>query len=83
MRSEFLNSNIGGSMNISRRQLEEGPVRLEFDGIQVVVMTLSDYEDLLDSRDPELRARVSDSHQDYVAGRFRPATEFLRELSKE
>jgi hypothetical protein len=67
-------------MNVSRDQLEKGPVRLEVDGLPAVVMSLSDYEDLLDANDPEVRASVAASEKDYREGRFRPVEELLREL---
>jgi hypothetical protein len=67
-------------MNVTRGQLEEGPVRVEVDGLPAVVMSLSDYEDLLDANDPEVRERVALSEQDYREGRFRPLDELIREL---
>ena len=70
-------------MKVSRSQLEKGPVRLEVDGLPAVVMSLSDYEDLLDANDDEVRAGVREAHQDYLEGRTRPASELLRELGSE
>ena len=65
---------------ISKSQLEDGPVRVEVDGVQAVVMSLSDYEDLLDTSDPAVRGRIAESHQDYLSGKVRPLDELLGEL---
>ena len=68
---------------ISKNQLEDGPVRVEVDGAQAVVMSLSDYEDLLDTSDPAVRARIAESHEDYLQGRVRPLDELIAELKSD
>jgi hypothetical protein len=70
-------------MNVSRSQLEKGPVRMEVDGLPAIVMTLSDYEDLLDSRDPQVRQEIKEAHQEYLEGKARPLSELLDELQNQ
>ena len=56
---------------------------LEKDGIPVVgIMHVDDLEDYLDQQDESLKEQIKTSHQDYLAGRVRDASEFLSELRR-
>jgi PHD/YefM family antitoxin component YafN of YafNO toxin-antitoxin module len=57
---------------------------LEKDGNPVaVVMDIDEFEDYLELQDPEVRKIIAESNRDYLAGRFRPADEFFKELEEE
>lgn len=57
---------------------------LEKDGIPVAGMLRADeLEDYLELQDPKVRAHIRKSNADYLAGRSRPAEEFLAELHAE
>ena len=59
-------------------------VILEKDGIPIAgVMDIDEFEDYLELRDPKVRAHVRRSNQEYLAGKGRPAEEFLKELRQE
>jgi len=45
-----------------------------------VVMDVGAYEDYRDARDEEAEGRIAESTAEYLAGKSRPASEFLREL---
>lgn len=52
---------------------------MEKDGIPVAgVMDAEEFEDYLESRDPEVSARIRQSHEEYLEGKFRPAESLLR-----
>ncbi len=56
---------------------------LEKDGIPVVgIMHVDDLDDYLDQQDESLKEQIKSSHQDYLAGRARDASEFLAELRR-
>jgi restriction endonuclease len=56
---------------------------LEKDGIPVVgIMHVDDLEDYLDQQDEGLKEQIKASHQDYLAGKVRDASEFLAELRR-
>lgn len=57
---------------------------LEKDGIPVIgIMDADELEDYLEVQDPEVRRFIRKSHQDYLAGKSRPAEDLLIELEKE
>ncbi len=52
---------------------------LEKDGIPVAgVMDAEEFEDYLEARDPEVSARIRESHEQYLEGKIRPAESLLR-----
>jgi hypothetical protein len=54
---------------------------LESDGIPLAgLMNVSDLEDYLDTQDPKVKMSIAKSHQDFLAGRVRPAREMVAEL---
>ena len=54
---------------------------LEKDGIPVVgIMDIDEFEDYLELRDPKVRKHIQKSKEEYLAGKSRPAEEFLKEL---
>jgi PHD/YefM family antitoxin component YafN of YafNO toxin-antitoxin module len=57
---------------------------LEKDGTPVAgIMDIDEFEDYLELQDPEIRAHIRKSQQEYRAGKSRPAEEFLAELRAE
>jgi antitoxin (DNA-binding transcriptional repressor) of toxin-antitoxin stability system len=57
---------------------------LEKDGIPVAgLMGADELEDYLELRDPKVRAQIRKSNADYLAGRSRPAADFIAELRAE
>ena len=69
---------------VKRVHLNKDYVVLEKDGIPVaVVMNIDEFEDYLELRDPKVRAHIRASNAEYLAGRSRPAEEFLKELRGE
>jgi hypothetical protein len=57
---------------------------LEKDGIPVAgIMGANELEDYLELQDPKIRDRIQKSNADYLAGRSRPAKDFLAELRPE
>jgi len=57
---------------------------LEKDGIPVVgLMDPDELADYLELQDPKVREHIRKSNEDYLAGRSRPAEEFLAELRAE
>ncbi len=54
---------------------------LEKDGIPIIgIMDADELEDYLELRDPKVRAQIQKSTQAYLAGKSRPAEDFLAEL---
>ena len=69
---------------VKRVRLKKEYVILEKDGIPIVgVMDIDEFEDYLELRDPRVHAHVRESNQEYLAGKSRPAEEFLEELRQE
>ena len=57
---------------------------LEKDGIPVAgIMDADELEDYLELQDPKVQEGIQKSHQDYLAGKHRPAEELLAELKEE
>ena len=57
---------------------------LEKGGIPVAgIMGADELEDYLEVHDPKVQRFIQKSHQEYLAGRTRPAEEFLAELRTE
>jgi hypothetical protein len=64
-----------------RVHLNKEYVILEKDGIPIVgIMDADEIEDYLELRDPKVQRQIEKNHQDYLAGKSRPATELLAEL---
>jgi PHD/YefM family antitoxin component YafN of YafNO toxin-antitoxin module len=56
---------------------------LEKDGIPVAgIMDAEELEDYLEIRSPKIREHIRESHKEYLAGRARPATDFLAGMQK-
>ncbi|MGI8741533.1 MAG: type II toxin-antitoxin system Phd/YefM family antitoxin [Bryobacteraceae bacterium] len=54
---------------------------LEKDGIPVAgMMDAEELEDYLEINDPKVREHIRKSHEEFLAGKSRPASEVLREL---
>lgn len=69
---------------VKRIHLTRDYVVLEKDGIPIAaVMNIDEFEDYLELRDPKVRAHIRASNAEYLAGKSRPAAEFLRELRSE
>ena len=69
---------------VKRIHLNKDYVVLEKDGIPVAaVMNIDEFEDYLELRDPKVRAHIRASNAEYLAGKSRPAEEFLKELRGE
>jgi antitoxin (DNA-binding transcriptional repressor) of toxin-antitoxin stability system len=57
---------------------------LEKDGIPVAgIMGANELQDYLELQDPKVREHIRKSNADYLAGRSRPAKDFLAELRAE
>ncbi len=57
---------------------------LEKDGIPVIgIMDAEELEDYLELRNPKVRGFIRKSHQEYLAGKSRPAEELLAELQTQ
>ncbi len=57
---------------------------LEKDGIPVAgIMDADELEDYLELQDPKVRRFIKESHQEYLAGRSRPAEELLAALRRK
>jgi hypothetical protein len=57
---------------------------LEKDGIPIAgLMDIDEFEDYLELQDPKVREHIRQSNQEYLAGKSRPAEEFLKELRQE
>ena len=69
---------------VKRIHLNKEYVILEKDGIPVAgVMNIDEFEDYLELQDPTVRAHIRASNAEYLAGKSRPAEEFLKELRGE
>lgn len=69
---------------VKRVHLNKEYIILEKDGIPVVgIMDIDEFEDYLELQDPKVREQIRKSNEDYLAGRSRPAEEFLAELRVE
>jgi PHD/YefM family antitoxin component YafN of YafNO toxin-antitoxin module len=69
---------------VKRVHLNKEYVILEKDGIPVAgLMDIHEFEDYLELRDPKVRAHIRESNQEYLAGKSRPAEEFLEEPRRE
>ena len=69
---------------VKRVHLNKEYVILEKDGIPVAgLMDIHEFEDYLELQDPKVRAHIRESNQEYLAGKSRPAEEFLDELRRE
>jgi hypothetical protein len=56
---------------------------LEKDGIPIIgIMDADELEDYLELRDPKIQRQIEKNHQDYLAGKSRPAKELLAELHR-
>lgn len=54
---------------------------LEKDGIPVAgIMGANEMEDYLELQDPKIREHIRKSHEEFLAGKSRPATKLLAEL---
>jgi restriction endonuclease len=54
---------------------------LEKDGIPVVgIMHVDDLEDYLEQQDESLKNQIKAGHKDYIAGKARNGSDFLKEL---
>src|SRR2546426_2774244 len=57
---------------------------LEKDGIPVAgIMGADELEDYLELQDPKVNRAIAKSHQEYLAGKSRPASELLAELRRK
>ncbi len=69
---------------VKRVHLGKTYVILEKDGIPLAgVMDIDEFEDYLELRDPKVRTDIRRSTAEYLAGKSRPASEFLAELRAE
>lgn len=56
---------------------------LEKDGIPVIgIMDADEMEDYLELQNPKVKAFITKSHQEYVAGRSHPAEDLLAKLKR-
>jgi PHD/YefM family antitoxin component YafN of YafNO toxin-antitoxin module len=66
---------------VKRINLKKDYVILEKDGIPVAgIMDIDEFEDYLELQDPKVKRHIKKSTEDFLAGRSRPAREFLAEL---
>lgn len=69
---------------VKRVHLNKEYVILEKDGIPIAgLMDIDELEDYLELQDPRVRTHIRKSNQEYLAGKGRPAEEFLKELRAE
>ena len=69
---------------VKRVHLNKEYVILEKDGIPLAgLMDIDEFEDYLELQDPKVREHIRKSNQEYLAGKGRPAEEFLKELRQE
>ena len=69
---------------VRRVHLNKEYIILEKGGIPVVgLMDADELEDYLEVHDPKVQAQIAKSTQAYLAGKSRPAREFLAELQRE
>ena len=70
---------LGGLVSRVRRNKEY--LILEQNGVPVAgVMDIDEFEDYLELRDPRVRTHIRQSSAEYLAGKSRPAEEFVAEL---
>jgi archaeosine-15-forming tRNA-guanine transglycosylase len=56
---------------------------LEKDGIPIVgIMGADELEDYLELQDPRVREHIRKSHEDFLAGKSRPADQLLAEIER-
>jgi PHD/YefM family antitoxin component YafN of YafNO toxin-antitoxin module len=68
---------------VKRVHLNKEYVIVEKEGIPVAgLMDIDEFEDYLELRDPKVREHIRRSHQEYLAGKSRPAEQLSRELHK-
>jgi len=66
---------------VKRVHLNKEYFILEKDGIPVVgIMDIDEFEDYLELQDLKVREHIQKSKEEYLAGKSRPAEEFLEEL---
>jgi antitoxin (DNA-binding transcriptional repressor) of toxin-antitoxin stability system len=66
---------------IQRVHLNKEYLILEKDGIPIAgIMDIDEFEDYLEFQNPKVRAIIAKGHQEYLAGKSRPAEELLSEL---
>jgi PHD/YefM family antitoxin component YafN of YafNO toxin-antitoxin module len=66
---------------VSRIRRNKEYLILEQDGVPVAgVMDIDEFEDYLELRDPRVRTHIRQSSAEYLAGKSRPAEEFVAEL---
>jgi PHD/YefM family antitoxin component YafN of YafNO toxin-antitoxin module len=69
---------------VKRIHADKEYVILERDGVAMAaIIDIDEFEDYLESRDPEVAAVIAESQQDYQKGRSRPASDLLAELEGE
>ena len=69
---------------VRRVHLNKEYIILEKGGIPVVgIMDADELEDYLEVHDPKVQRFIRKSHEEYLAGKSRPAEEFLAELRAE
>jgi len=69
---------------VKRIRLKKEYVILEKDGIPIAgLMDIDEFEDYLETRDPNVRAHIRKSNEEYLAGKSRPAGAFLKELRNQ
>ena len=69
---------------VKRVHLNKEYFILEKDGIPVAaLMDIDEFEDYLELQDPKVRKHIQKSKEEYLAGKSRPAEEFLKELRQE
>ena len=69
---------------VKRVHLNKEYFILEKDGIPVAgLMDIDEFEDYLELQDPNVREHIQKSNEEYLAGKSRPAEEFLKELRQK
>ncbi|MGH8064190.1 MAG: type II toxin-antitoxin system Phd/YefM family antitoxin [Candidatus Entotheonellia bacterium] len=69
---------------LKRLHLNKEYIILEKDGIPIAgMMDIDEFEDYLELQDPKVRAHIRKSHEEYLAGKSRPAEALLAELQQE
>jgi prevent-host-death family protein len=69
---------------VKRIHRDKDYVILERDGVPMAaIIDIDEFEDYLESRDPEVAAAIAESQKDYREGRARPAAELLAEIEGE
>lgn len=68
---------------VKRVHLKKEYFILEKDGIPIAgLMDIDEFEDYLELQDPKVREHIQKSNKEHLAGKSRPAEEFLRELRR-